>query len=105
MFDPEDADLAAGGDAAQGFMYTDPVAIQRARTQQRRADLGGRRPEGRQGLGLIEVRSVYDTDGLGRMGEGMLVDSDRRRAATPASRRPKPADSLDTRSSIADLVK
>ena len=31
-------------------------------------------------MGTLDVRSVYDTDGLGRMGAAMLVAAD----ATPA---------------------
>ncbi|MFO1272048.1 MAG: hypothetical protein U1F50_10275 [Rubrivivax sp.] len=105
MFDPKTQTSLPVATPPKGFMYTDPVAIQ-ARTEPNSveptsvdADLKA------QGLGLIEVRSVYDTDGLGRMGEGMLVDSDKAPGCDAGIAQTKPADSLDTRSSIADLVK
>ena len=44
-----------------------------------------------QNLALLEVRSVYDTDGLGRMGAGMLVAADARQVAPARSSRPRRA--------------
>ena len=76
-----------------GFMNTHPVAIQ-ARTEPNAtlptnvdATLAA------QNLGLLEVRSVYDTDGLGRMGERHAGRGRRCRPAAP-SQIPKPRRSI-----------
>jgi mono/diheme cytochrome c family protein len=56
-------------------------------------------------MALIEVRSVYDTDGLNRMAEGMLTASDRGTGCTQSIPLKAPADAADTRSMVADLAK
>jgi hypothetical protein len=57
-----------------------------------------------QNLGLVEVRSVYDTDGLDRMGESMLTAGEQGGAcAGQAIKKTAPTDSLDTRAQVADL--
>jgi mono/diheme cytochrome c family protein len=88
-----------------GFMYTDPVALQ-ARTEPNAtqptvidATLAA------QGKALIEVRSVYDTDGLNRMGEAMIVAADLPAGCARGIAQTAPTDTADTRSSVADLVK
>jgi hypothetical protein len=46
------------------------------------------------GLALFEVRSVYDTDGLGRMGDAVLADADLAPGCTEAiakTGRPRPS--------------
>jgi Hydrazine synthase alpha subunit middle domain len=58
-----------------------------------------------QGLGVIDVQSVYDTDGLGRMGAQVLAAADLRPGCTSAIAQTAPPNSLDTRPSVADLVK
>ena len=59
-----------------GFMYVDPVALQ-PRAEPNTAEPTASDPTlAAQRLGLIEVRSIYDTDGLQRMGEQMLAPSD-----------------------------
>ena len=77
MYDPVEADLADRGLAADGLHVHRPGRDAGARRAERhRADQ--RRPDAcrPQGLALIEVRSVYDTDGLRRMGEQMLTEAD-----------------------------
>jgi mono/diheme cytochrome c family protein len=88
-----------------GFMYTDPVALQ-ARTEPNAtqptvidATLAA------QGKALIEVRSVYDTDGLNRMGEAMIVAADLPAGCARGIAQTAPIDTADTRNSVADLVK
>jgi hypothetical protein len=50
------------------------------------------------------VRSVYDTDGLGRMGEGMLTASDANAGCTgPLIPQTAPVDVNDTRASVANI--
>jgi hypothetical protein len=58
-----------------------------------------------QNLALIEVRSVYDTDGLGRMGDGVLTAADLPAGCTSAIPKTVPTDPGDTRAQIANLVK
>jgi hypothetical protein len=56
-------------------------------------------------MALIEVRSVYDTDGLGRMGEGMLAAADRPARCARNIAMTAPVDPLDTRAQVANLSK
>src|SRR5205085_2314124 len=58
-----------------------------------------------QNLGLLEVRSVYDTDGLGRMGDAVLGAADLGPNCSTAIAKTAPTDPLDTRAQVADLVK
>ena len=59
-----------------GFMYTDPIALQ-ARTEPNATDPTNVDPAlAAQDMALIEVRSVYDTDGLNRMSDPMLTQAD-----------------------------
>jgi len=88
-----------------GFMYTDPVALQ-ARTEPNATQpttidtaLAAR------GMALIEVRSIYDTDGLQRMGEPMIVAADLPAGCARGIAQTTPLDPADTRASVADLTK
>jgi hypothetical protein len=89
----------------EGFMHVDPVALQ-PRTEPSVApassldtDLASR------GMGLIEVRSIYDTDGLGRMAEGMLTAADRPAGCDRSIALKAPSEVGDTRAQVADLVR
>jgi hypothetical protein len=104
MFDPAKQTWLIVAAPPAGFMYTDPVSLQprtepnvKERTE---VDLDLKRLN----QALIEVRSVYDTDGLGRMGEVMLTDADRASCAQSIALT-TPSDSKDTRPRVADLVK
>ncbi len=55
-------------------------------------------------MALIEVRSVYDTDGLNRMGEQMLVASDKAGCDKGIATK-VPSEALDTRTFVADLAR
>ncbi|HEY9063481.1 MAG TPA: hypothetical protein VIO33_00765, partial [Burkholderiaceae bacterium] len=88
-----------------GFMYTHPVAIQ-ARTEPNATDpTAVDSTLAAQNLGLLEVRSVYDTDGLGRMGDPVLTAADLGTGCTTAIAKTTPTDTSDTRAQVADLVK
>ena len=88
-----------------GFMYTDPVAIQpRAEPNATQPTVVDEQLKA-QNLALIEVRSVYDTDGLDRMGESMLTAADRPAGCTTSIAKTAPHDAADTRSQVPDLVK
>jgi hypothetical protein len=56
-------------------------------------------------LGLLEVRSVYDTDGLGRMSSGVLAAADAPAGCTTQIPMTAATDPADTRGQVADLVK
>ncbi len=87
-----------------GFMYTDPVAIA-SRPEPatiERTDVDGILAG--QGMATIEVRSIYDTDGLNRMAEQMLVAADRPGCASGIAVTP-PSDAMDTRPLVADLAR
>ncbi len=105
MFNPAQQTFLIVAAPPPGFMYTHPVAIQP------RAEPSAADPTpvdatlAAQGLGLLEVRSVYDTDGLGRMGDAVLAAADLPAGCTTGIAKTAPADPLDTRSQVADLVR
>ncbi len=104
MYDPNAQTWLIVAAPPTGFMYTDPVAIQKrtepavAAPSEMDASLAAANKA------TIAVRSIYDTDGLNRMGEAVLVPGDKvgcergiaQTAATHAD---------DTRTMIADLGK
>jgi hypothetical protein len=106
MFDPKIQAWSIVAAPPAGFMLTDPVALQ-ARSEPNAAqptELDEARKT--RGVGKIAVRSVYDTDGLGRMGEGMLAPSDRAAGCTQGIATTTPAASQEeTRTTVADLAR
>jgi hypothetical protein len=105
MFDPSAQTWLIVAAPPTGFMYTDPIPLQ-ARTEPNATDpTNVDATLAAQNLALIEVRSVYDTDGLQRMGETMLTAADLPSGCTVGIAQTKPTDTADTRSSVADLVR
>lgn len=105
MFDPVKQTWRNVASPPPGFMYTDPVALQ-ARTQPHAADPTNVDPTlAAAGLALIEVRSVYDTDGLGRMGEQMMTAADRPNGCNVAIAMTTPTEASDTRTQVPDLLR
>jgi cytochrome c553 len=105
MYDPGRSTFLVVASPPSGFMYTDPVAIQ-VRTEPAAAQPTLVDPALKaQNLALIEVRSVYDTDGLDRMGDSMLVAGDRPAGCTQSIAKTTSHDAADTRSQVADLAK
>lgn len=105
MVDPKTQTWLIVAAPPAGFMYTDPVALQ-ARPEPNAtqptsidATLAAR------GLALIEVRSVYDTDGLQRMAEPVLVAADLPAGCARGIAQTTPLDAMDARASVADLAK
>jgi len=105
MYDPGPQTWLIVAAPPPGFMHTDPVALQ-ARAEPAAIDpaavdatLAAR------GMALIEVRSVYDTDGLNRMGEGMLTAVDLPPGCAVGIAKRTPLDAMDTRAEIPDLVR
>ncbi|HEX5354905.1 MAG TPA: hypothetical protein VFW93_01710 [Aquabacterium sp.] len=105
MFDPAKSTWLNVASPPTGFMYTHPVALQ-ARTEPSTTD-----PTALDDAllaadkGIIEVRSVYDTDGLGRMGDPVLLPVDLGAGCTTAIPKIAPTDPLDTRPLIPDLAR
>jgi hypothetical protein len=104
MYNPANQTWLVVAAPPPGFMYTDPIALQA------RAEPNATQPTAvdaalaAQNLALIEVRSVYDTDGLGRMSEGMLAASDRPAGcATGIAMTTPPSEPSETRASVADI--
>lgn len=105
MFDPKQQTFLIVASPPAGMMYTHPVAIQ-PRTEPNATDpTAVDATLAAQNLGLLEVRSVYDTDGLGRMGDSVLTASDLKSGCTTAIAKTTPTDPADTRSQVADLVR
>src|SRR5262245_22954650 len=105
MFNPANQTFLIVAAPPVGFSYTDPVAIQ-SRAEPNATDPTSVDPTlAAQDKGLLEVRSVYDTDGLGRMGDSVLGSFDLGAGCTTAIAKTAPSDPLDTRSQVADLSK
>jgi hypothetical protein len=90
-----------------GFMYVDPVALQARRVPQVAQPTQVDATLAAQNMALIEVRSVYDTDGLNRMGNVMLADTAAEKPAscgnTAIVQTTPPNDPTETRNSVPDL--
>ena len=105
MVDPAKQTFLIVAAPPPGFMYTDPVAIQP------RTEPNATQPTvidetlKAQNLALIEVRSVYDTDGLDRMGDSMLAPTDLGPGCSASIAKTAPADAADTRSQVPDIVR
>lgn len=105
MFDPAKQTWLIVAAPPSGFMYTDPVALQ-ARIEPSTPDSSSIDATlAAQGLALIEVRSVYDTDGLERMGEPALAAADLPAGCTVGIAKTGPSDPTDTRAQVADLLR
>lgn len=107
MFDPAQQTwlIVASPTPGSSVMYTDPVPLQ-SRTEPSTTEPTNVDPAlATRNMGLLEVRSVYDTDGLGRMGDTMLSAADLPSGCTTAIPKTTPTDPLDTRAQVADLVK
>jgi hypothetical protein len=105
MFNPADQTWLIVAAPPSGFMFTDPVALQ-ARTEPNATQPTTVDPAlAAQNMALIEVRSVYDTDGLQRMAEQMLTNADRPSGCAVGIAMKASADSMDTRTMVPDLAK
>ena len=103
MFDPGPQTWLIVAAPPPGFMYTDPVPLQ-ARAEPNASEPTNVDPSlAEQDMALIEVRSVYDTDGLRRMGEPMLTAADLAAGCTTGIATTAPEEPGDTRAFVADL--
>jgi Hydrazine synthase alpha subunit middle domain len=105
MYDPSAQTWLIVAAPPAGFMYTDPVAIQA------RAEPAVATPSeidatlANANKATIAVRSIYDTDGLNRMGEAVIVPGDLPVGCNVAIAQTAATHADDTRSMIADLGK
>ena len=105
MFDPAQQTWLNVAAPPAGFMYTDPIALQ-PRPEPNASEPTNVDPAlAAQDLALIEVRSVYDTDGLRRMGEPMLTAADMAPGCTVGIATTAPLEAQDTRDVVADLAR
>jgi Hydrazine synthase alpha subunit middle domain len=105
MYDPNVQTWLIVAAPQAGFMFTDPVAIQAraepavAAPSEMDASLAAANKA------TIAVRSIYDTDGLNRMGEAVLVPGDLPAGCARGIAQTAATHAEDTRSMIADLGK
>jgi hypothetical protein len=86
-----------------GYMYKDPVAIMPRPEPSVSAPASIDADLAAQGLGTLDVRSVYDTDGLGRMGDAVISPADKRPGCLSVIPKTAPTDPNDARAAVADL--
>ena len=105
MFNAANQSMLPVATPPAGFMYVDAVAILA------RAEPATSTPApldetlASQNMGTLDVRSVYDTDGLGRMGAAMLVDADNTGSCSTLIPQTAPIDANDTRATVADIAR
>jgi Hydrazine synthase alpha subunit middle domain/WD40-like Beta Propeller Repeat len=105
MFDPKAQTFLVVAAPPAGKMNVHPAAIL-ARTEPTSTPLTpGDATLAAQNLGLLDVRSIYDTDMLDRMGNSVMTAVDLAAGCTVAIAQTAPADPEDTRSQVADLAK
>jgi hypothetical protein len=105
MYDPTPQTWLIVASPPQGFMYVDPVAIQKRTEPAAPTPTTIDAALAAQGKALIEVRSIYDTDGLNRMAETVLAPVDLPAGCARGIAMRASADVTDTRTSIPDLAK
>ncbi len=105
MFNAANQSMLPVATPPAGFMYVDPVAIQ-ARTEPATSSPAALDSTlASQHLGTLNVKSVYDTDGLGRMGAAMLTAADATGTCTTLIPQTTPVDVNDTRATVADIAR
>jgi hypothetical protein len=105
MYNPKNQTFLPVATPPSGFMYTDPIALQARKEPNSTPSTAIDSTLRDQNLALIEVRSIYDTDGLQRMGEPVLTAVDLPSGCTSGIALTTPTDTLDTRNQVADLVR
>jgi len=105
MFDPATQTWLIVAAPPAGFLYKNPVALMATAEPSVQQPTSVDPMLAAQGLAVIEVRSVYDTDGLGRMGDPVLAAADLPTGCATSIVKTAPLDPLDTRALVADLVK
>jgi hypothetical protein len=104
MYDPSAQTWLNVAIPPAGFLYDHPVPIVATAEPAAVAptSLDSTLPAG---YGVLDVQSVYDTDGLGRMGDPVLAPAVDSPACATSIAQTTPSDPLDTRPTVADLIK
>ncbi|HEX6706445.1 MAG TPA: hypothetical protein VF169_16930 [Albitalea sp.] len=105
MYDPGQQTWLIVAAPPPGFMYTDPIALQPRTEPNATPPTSVDATLAASNMGLLEVRSVYDTDGLGRMGDPVLGAIDLGAGCTTAIAKRTPQDAGDTRDLVADIAR
>jgi Hydrazine synthase alpha subunit middle domain len=105
MYDPNVQTWLIVAAPPTGFMFTDPVAIQARAEPAVAAPTEVNASLAAVNKATIEVRSIYDTDGLNRMAEAVLVPGDLPANCTVGIAQTAATHAEDTRTMIADLGK
>ncbi len=103
MYDPRNQTWLIVASPPAGFMYVDPVAIQPRKEPAVSTATSIDPALAAQNKAVIEVRSIYDTDGLNRMGEAVMTPADLPPGCARHIAQTTPTHADDTRASIADL--
>jgi hypothetical protein len=103
MFDPKAQTFLVVAAPPPGMMNTHPVSVLPHTEPNATEPTAGDPTLAAANLGLLDVRSVFDTDSLGRMGDSVLTAADLQAGCTTAIAKTAPTDPEDTRSQIADL--
>ncbi len=104
MFDPAKQTMSIVAAPPAGFLYKNPVPLMAMAEPSVQQPTSVDPVLAAQNLATIEIRSVYDTDGLGRMGDPVLAPAVDSPGCAASIAKTKPLDSLDTRPLVADLV-
>jgi hypothetical protein len=105
MFNAANQSMLPVATPPAGFMYVDPVAILARPEPATSTPAPLDATLASQNMGTLNVKSVYDTDGLGRMGAQMLVAADQTGSCTTLIPQTTPVDVNDTRSTVADIAR
>ena len=105
MFNAANQSMLPVATPPAGFMYVDAVAIQARPEPTTVAPAPLDASLASQNLGTLNVKSVYDTDGLGRMGAQMLTAADANAGCTTLIPQTTPIDVNDTRATVADIAR
>jgi len=104
MFDPVQKTFLIVAAPPAGYIYDHPVALQARAEPVASAPTSVDPTLAMQGLALLDVRSVYDSDSLERMGDAVLSASDLAPGCSVAIAKTTPADPQDPRAQVADLA-
>jgi hydrazine synthase alpha subunit-like protein len=104
MYDPSAQTWLNVATPPAGFMYDHPVPIM-ATPEPSTPPPSSVDPTLASGMAKIDVQSVYDTDGLGRMSDPVLAAADLQSGCSVAIAKTAPLDPGDTRPLVADLIK
>jgi hypothetical protein len=106
MFDPVPQTWLIVAAPPPGFMNVSPVALMPRTEPAVFAPTPVDATLAAQRLGILDIRSIYDTDGMGRMGDPVISAHDLSSAGcSTAIAKIAPTDGLDTRPMVADLAK